>query len=85
MRAARDWQTRFEAAIGAHRLLAYEWDPASGRFVVTGDSLQLVGVPPSAHCARSRTGSRWSAPDDRERVQRALRRSASAATAKPTR
>ncbi len=30
-RDARDWQTRFEAAIGAHRLLAYEWDPASGQ------------------------------------------------------
>ena len=38
MRAARDWQTRFEATIGAHRLLAYEWDPASGRLAVTGDA-----------------------------------------------
>ena len=33
MRDARDWQTRFAAAIGAHRLLAYEWDPASNRIV----------------------------------------------------
>src|SRR4030095_11458422 len=31
MLAARDWQTRFEATIGAHRLLAYEWDRARGR------------------------------------------------------
>lgn len=45
MRAAREWQTRFEAAIGAHRLLAYEWDPASGRMLVTGDAATLVGVP----------------------------------------
>lgn len=44
-RAARDWQTRFEAAIGAHRLLAYEWDPVSGRMTVTGDAGDLVGVP----------------------------------------
>ena len=47
MRAARDWQTRFEATIGAHRLLAYEWDPASGRMIVTGDSAALLGVPPA--------------------------------------
>jgi len=46
MREARDWQTRFTAAIGAHRLLAYEWDPVSGRLVVTGDSAQLVGFAP---------------------------------------
>ena len=43
---AREWQTRFEAAIGAHRLLAYEWDPASDRMLVTGDTLQLLGVAP---------------------------------------
>jgi integral membrane sensor domain MASE1 len=48
MRAAREWKTRFEAAIGAHRLLAYEWDPASGRIVVTGDAAGLVGVPAAA-------------------------------------
>jgi hypothetical protein len=47
MRAARDWRTRFEATIGAHRLLAYEWDPASGRIVVTGDSAQFLGIPPT--------------------------------------
>jgi len=67
MRAARDWQTRFEATIGAHRLLAYEWDPVSGALAVTGDSLQLVGVPP----ARLRTLADWLAvvaPDERERV-----------------
>lgn len=65
--AARDWQTRFEAAIGAHRLLAYEWDPASGRLNVTGDSLQLVGMP----SARLATLADWLAlvaHDDRERV-----------------
>ena len=67
MRAAREWRTRFEAAIGAHRLLAYEWDPVSGRIVVTGDSAQLVGVPP----ARLATLADWLAlvaADDRERV-----------------
>ncbi len=67
MRAARDWQTRFESAIGAHRLLAYEWDPATGRMAVTGDSAQLVGVP----AARLATLADWLAlvaPDDRERV-----------------
>ncbi len=46
-REARDWRTRFEAAIGAHRLVAYEWDPASGAFAVTGDTAALVGVPPA--------------------------------------
>jgi integral membrane sensor domain MASE1 len=45
---ARDWRTRFEAAIGAHRLLAYEWDPASGRFALTGDSRALLGVAPES-------------------------------------
>ena len=76
MRAARDWQTRFEAAIGAHRLLAYEWDPVSGRFAVTGDSLQLVGVPPT----RLATLADWLAlvvHDDRERVTAAFDRRAS--------
>jgi integral membrane sensor domain MASE1 len=67
MREARDWQTRFTAAIGAHRLLAYEWDPASGRLIVTGDSTELVGVPPE----RLATLADWLAlvsADDRERV-----------------
>ncbi len=43
-REAREWQTRFSAAIGAHRLIAYEWDPVSGKLVVTGDSAALMGV-----------------------------------------
>jgi hypothetical protein len=67
MQVARDWQTRFEAAIGAHRLLAYEWDPASNRIVATGDSTELVGVPP----ARIATLADWLAlvaADDRDRV-----------------
>lgn len=67
MRAARDWQTRFEAAIAAHRLLAYEWDPASGRMVVTGDAAALVGVPAAAIGSLAD----WLAvvaADDRERV-----------------
>lgn len=66
-RTARDWQTRFDAAIGAHRLLAYEWDPATGRVVVTGDSLQLLGVAP----ARLATLADWLAlvaGADRDRV-----------------
>jgi integral membrane sensor domain MASE1 len=67
MRAARDWQTRFESAIGAHRLLAYEWDPASGRFAVTGDAPDLLGVAPG----RLTTLAEWMAlvsPEERERV-----------------
>ena len=43
---ARDWQTRFEATIAAHRLLAYEWDPASGRLALTGDAAPLLGIAP---------------------------------------
>ena len=42
---ARDWRTRFEGAIGAHRLLAYEWDPVGGSFAVSGDTLANLGVP----------------------------------------
>jgi integral membrane sensor domain MASE1 len=67
VRAARDWQTRFTAAIGAHRLMAYEWDPVSGRLALTGDSAQLVGMPPE----RLATLADWLAlvvADDRERV-----------------
>ena len=67
VRVAREWQARFEAAIGAHRLVAYEWDPASGRMVVTGDSAQLLGMTP----AQIATLADWLAlvaPDDRERV-----------------
>ena len=44
-RAARDWRTRFEAAINAHRMIAYEWDPVSGTLAVTGDTADLLGVP----------------------------------------
>jgi integral membrane sensor domain MASE1 len=47
LREARDWRTRFEGAIGAHRLLAYEWDPIGGAFSVTGDTATHLGVPPS--------------------------------------
>jgi len=44
-RAARDWRTRFEAAINAHRMIAYEWDPVTGALAVTGDTIELLGVP----------------------------------------
>lgn len=67
MRMARDWQTRFEAAIGAHRLIAYEWDPATGRMSVTGDTAQLLGTAP----AQIATLADWEAltvAEDRERV-----------------
>jgi len=47
LQEARDWRTRFEGAIGAHRLLAYEWDPVGGAFVVTGDTATHLGVAPS--------------------------------------
>lgn len=68
MQAARDWQTRFEATIGAHRLLAYEWDPVSGAMVVTGDSQQSLGVAP----AKLATLADWVAlvtPEDRDAVR----------------
>ncbi len=67
VRAARDWQTRFEAAIGAHRLHAYEWDPVSGKLVVTGDVPQLLGNAP----AQLASLADWLAlvvPEDRGRV-----------------
>lgn len=67
MRIARDWRTRFEAAIGAHGLLAYEWDPVSGSITMTGDSAQLVGVA----AARIATLADWLAnvvAADRDRV-----------------
>lgn len=67
VRAAREWKTRFEATIGAHRLLAYEWDPVSGRLIVTGDSVQLLGRTP----VQLSTLADWLAmvaPEDRERV-----------------
>jgi integral membrane sensor domain MASE1 len=43
---ARAWQARFSAAIGAHRLIAYEWDPPTNRIVLTGDARALLGVAP---------------------------------------
>ncbi len=46
-REARDWRTRFEATIGAHRLIAYEWNPDTGALAMTGDTAQLVGVAPA--------------------------------------
>ena len=45
IRDARAWQARFSAAIGAHRLVAYEWDPPTNRIVLTGDTKTLLGVP----------------------------------------
>jgi integral membrane sensor domain MASE1 len=42
---AREWKTRFEAAIGAHGMIAYEWAPESGQLVVSGDTNDLVGLP----------------------------------------
>jgi integral membrane sensor domain MASE1 len=47
LREARAWRTRFEGAIGAHRMIAYEWDPVGGGFTVTGDTAVLLGVPPA--------------------------------------
>ena len=45
IRDARAWQARFSTAIGAHRLIAYEWDPPTNRIVLTGDAKSLLGVP----------------------------------------
>ena len=70
-RAARDWRTRFEAAIGAHRLVAYEWDPVSNALVVTGDTAALIGIPAS----RIATLADWMAgvaPEDRDSVATAF-------------
>lgn len=70
-RAARDWRTRFEATINAHGLVAYEWDPASGRLTFTGDTRALVGVPPE----RLATLADWMdcvVADEREAVGRAF-------------
>lgn len=67
MRAARDWQTRFEATIGAHRLHAYEWDPVSGKMVITGDVPQLLGRTPT-NLASLADWLALVAPQDRGRV-----------------
>jgi len=69
MLEARDWRTRFEAAIGAHGIVAYEWDPASGRMVITGDTAQWMSGP----AARFATLADWlSAVEarDRDEVER---------------
>lgn len=70
-REARDWRTRFEAAIGAHRLVAYEWDPASGAFAVTGNTAALIGVPPAAVATLADWLSHV-ATDDRDAMQTAF-------------
>jgi len=64
---AREWKTRFEAAIGAHGLIAYEWAPDSGNLVVTGDTMHLVGLP----AQKLSTLADWLAcvaPQDRDSV-----------------
>jgi integral membrane sensor domain MASE1 len=70
-RQARDWRTHFEAAIGAHRLVAYEWDPASGAVLMTGDTVPLLGVASS----RITTLADWLAlvaADERDSLQTAF-------------
>ena len=64
---AREWKTRFEAAIGAHGLIAYEWAPQSGQLVVSGDTSDLVGLP----AQKLATLADWLtcvAPQDRDTV-----------------
>jgi PAS domain-containing protein len=81
-RDARDWRTRFEAAIGAHRLVAYEWDPVGGGFVVTGDTRALLGVAPEA----IRTLADWLAhvvPDERDTAATAFAMRADGGTGAP--
>ena len=71
LREARDWRTRFEGAIGAHRLLAYEWDPVGGAFAVTGDTAAHLGVP----TAKIATLADWLAgvaADERDRIATAF-------------
>lgn len=80
--AAKDWRIRFEAAIGAHRMLAYEWDPVTGRFVLTGDA--RLGLGPAG--ARVATLADWLGlvvADERERVGAEFDRRASGAGAAP--
>ena len=81
---ARDWRTRFEAAIGAHRMIAYEWDPVSGAFAVTGDTQALVGVPPAA----IKTLADWLShvvTDERDAMQTAFALRADGSTMTPLR
>jgi integral membrane sensor domain MASE1 len=64
---AREWRTRFEAAIGAHGLIAYEWAPESGNLVVSGDTTDLIGLP----AQKVATLADWLAcvaPQDRDAV-----------------
>lgn len=64
---AREWKTRFEAAIGAHGMIAYEWAPESGQLVVSGDTSDLVGLP----AQKLATLADWLAcvaPQDRDNV-----------------
>jgi MASE1/PAS fold len=64
---AREWKTRFEAAIGAHGLIAYEWAPESGALVVSGDTSGLTGLP----AQKLATLADWLAcvaPQDRDAV-----------------
>jgi integral membrane sensor domain MASE1 len=64
---AREWKTRFEAAIGAHGLIAYEWAPGSGELVVSGDTTHLLGLP----AQKVATLADWLAcvaPQDRDAV-----------------
>ena len=64
---AREWKTRFEAAIGAHGLIAYDWAPESGELVVSGDTTKLIGLP----AQKLATLADWLAcvaPSDREAV-----------------
>jgi integral membrane sensor domain MASE1 len=68
---ARDWRARFEGAIGAHRMLAYEWDPVGGAFVVSGDTATHLGVAP----ARIATLADWLAhvnPAERDQTATAF-------------
>lgn len=64
---AREWKTRFEAAIGAHGLIAYDWAPESGELVMSGDTTKLIGLP----AQKLATLADWLAcvaPADREAV-----------------
>lgn len=76
--AATDWRIRFEAAIGAHRMLAYDWDPVTGGFALTGDARAGFGT----EGARVATLADWLglvAADERERVRAEFERRASGA------
>jgi integral membrane sensor domain MASE1 len=64
---AREWKTRFEAAIGAHGMIAYDWAPESGELVISGDTTRLIGLP----AQKVATLADWLAcvvPQDRDAV-----------------